>query len=443
MNPLHRLSAAPVLASALAVAIVALPGVGSPASTTDDGGHGVGRMGLPAYARVAATTTVDPTQGPDFEMPFPCGQVWTGTTRSSHSPSPWTIDFNYADGDLGKPALASTRGVVIQVVHQTDSYGNHVVIDHGNGYSTLYAHLQSTQVAVGQVVDQGTLIGYVGGTGNVTGPHLHFEERLNGRYFHPYFHRTSFTFGRAQASQNCPDYPIAGDWDGDTKTELGVFRPSPRPSASQFRARAADGATTATVWGDPGDVPVIGDWDGDGKAQLGERVLGSRRFTLRSQDGATLSTADMGGLPRDLPLAGHFGLSPKYSLGYYHVDTHTFTYRRPDLKQVSIVFGNAGDQPVIGDWNGNKVADVGTFTASSGWWHLRTVKNGHAVVTDVKYGVPWDIPVTGDWNGDGTTDIGVWRPSTATFYLRTATPTTGGRNATVTTTPLSYGTRRH
>src|ERR1700712_91562 len=145
------------------------------AASARDGGHGFGRMG-PATAR---TTSVSPAAGPDFEMPFLCGQSWTGTSRPSHSPSPYAIDWN-SPNDLGKPALASAPGVVTTAVTLTGSYGRYVVVDHGGGFSTLYAHLNQIATTVGAFVDQGELIGYVGGSGNVTGPHLHLEERKDG-----------------------------------------------------------------------------------------------------------------------------------------------------------------------------------------------------------------------------------------------------------------------
>ena len=64
-------------------------------------------------------------------------------------------------------------------VGNNSGYGNYVVIDHGNGYTTAYAHLSSAAVAVGRSVNQGAVVGYTGCTGWCTGEHLHFEIRVN------------------------------------------------------------------------------------------------------------------------------------------------------------------------------------------------------------------------------------------------------------------------
>jgi murein DD-endopeptidase MepM/ murein hydrolase activator NlpD len=82
---------------------------------------------------------------------------------------------------IGAPAKAADSGVVVEAGGGWSSgYGNHVIIDHGNGFTTLYAHLTSIFVKPGESVTRGEQIGTVGSTGNSTGPHLHFEIRYQG-----------------------------------------------------------------------------------------------------------------------------------------------------------------------------------------------------------------------------------------------------------------------
>ncbi len=84
------------------------------------------------------------------------------------------------DGYSGQPIVASKSGRVISAGDAGDGYGTKVVIDHGGGYTTLYAHQSRLGVSTGASVSQGQVIGYVGCTGSCTGDHLHFEVRING-----------------------------------------------------------------------------------------------------------------------------------------------------------------------------------------------------------------------------------------------------------------------
>ena len=88
-------------------------------------------------------------------------------------------------GDYGMPFVASDGGTVIWAGNDGGGYGNYVMIDHGNGYITVYGHASELCCYTGQYVSQGETIGLIGSTGNSTGPHLHFEIRLNGAYQDP------------------------------------------------------------------------------------------------------------------------------------------------------------------------------------------------------------------------------------------------------------------
>lgn len=88
------------------------------------------------------------------------------------------------DGERGDVIVAPANGTVIKSGWQ-GGYGNMIEIDHGNGLTTRYGHMSKVESAVGDVVTRGQLIGYVGSTGRSTGPHLHYELRLNDRPINP------------------------------------------------------------------------------------------------------------------------------------------------------------------------------------------------------------------------------------------------------------------
>ena len=87
----------------------------------------------------------------------------------------------------GTPIYASANGVVKVAAHLGTGYGNHVVINHGYGYETLYGHMFRVKAKPGQRVKRGEIIGYVGSTGKSTGPHCHYEVHKNGRPLDPVY----------------------------------------------------------------------------------------------------------------------------------------------------------------------------------------------------------------------------------------------------------------
>lgn len=91
------------------------------------------------------------------------------------------LDFK---GPVGAPIYAAAKGMV-SFVGQRQGYGNVVEVSHGNGLLTRYAHMSAFRAAVGQRVEPGQVIGAIGNTGRSTGPHLHFEVRINDRPLNP------------------------------------------------------------------------------------------------------------------------------------------------------------------------------------------------------------------------------------------------------------------
>lgn len=104
--------------------------------------------------------------------------IWPSAAHflSGYDYSPSTNHFGIdIDGDLGEPMWAADSGVVVYAGWNNFGYGNMVVVDHGNGWQTAYAHMQVITVGCGQSVFQGTPIGTIGSTGKSSGPHIHYE----------------------------------------------------------------------------------------------------------------------------------------------------------------------------------------------------------------------------------------------------------------------------
>ena len=396
------------------------------------------RRGLPvplaAVVMLSATLPAWAVPVTGFEMPFPCGQAWTGTTRSSHSPSSKAVDWNRAD-DLGDPVVASAPGVVSTADTVDDSgYGKWVVIEHTDGESTLYAHLSKVAVTVGQSVDQGTLVGNVGDTGNTTGPHLHFEERDNRTDVDPYFHGTKFVFGTSPTSQNCVDVPLAADMVGGDVAELVLFR---RGTTSEFIVRRAKREPKVIPFGGSTDEPVLGDWDGDGHGNPGIWSPTTRIFSLATATGTQTIAFGGGG---DKPVSGDWDGDGVSEVGVRRPRKSAFRLRTASGSVQTVALGDADDLPVTGDWDGDGVTDLAVFDQATAVFTLRIVDaDGLEWTAKVPFGQPGDLPVAGDWDANGKTDLGVWNPSAGVFTQRLApAPTVAARG----TVGIAFGNPR-
>jgi hypothetical protein len=361
-----------------------------------------------------------------YQMPFPCGQQWTGSTRAGHSPSSYSIDWNRPDDD-GDDIVASAPGTVT-TANKTGrtGYGRWVRVTHAGGETTVYAHLSSVAVSVGQVVDQGQLLGQLGSTGNSTGPHLHYEQALGTQTLPAAFEGVAFKYGSTVVSKNCVDVPLAADMVGTAEAELVVFR---RGVTSTFQVQRPGLAPLVITFGRSTDQPVLGDWDGDGRANAGVRRPEEGTFYL-STPGGTIAVGY--GIPSDRPIAGDWNGDGRTDVGVHRSSEGVFYLRNPDGTSQAIALGDKDDLPVTGDWNGDGVTDLGVYDSATATFQLRYVgASGVAWLAPVVFGVAGDLPVVGDWNGDGGTDLGIWRAASATFVNRTAA-STGTGSATVT-----------
>ena len=209
---------------------------------------------------------------PTFKLPFGCGQVWSGQTRTDHSPAN-AIDFNRTD-DLGDPVRASAGGSVSVVRNLGDtSYGRYVVINHGGGYTTYYAHLLDWTVSVGQAVSRGQVIGHVGSTGGSTGPHLHFEQRLNGTAIKVTFNGVQALYWGTK-NYTSDNACTSGTGTGTVNTAGGDLTVRSGPGTGYTAVGTVSDGQTVTIYCQTSGTSVTGTY---GTSSIWDRI-GSGRY---------------------------------------------------------------------------------------------------------------------------------------------------------------------
>jgi murein DD-endopeptidase MepM/ murein hydrolase activator NlpD len=147
---------------------------GSYSQAAVEAGGGSGRFGWPIVFR---------GHRPPLTQPFGCTNLAGEPYNPACPTKRWHTGIDLAV-PAGSPVFASDSGVA-RTFRSSAGYGDYVIVTHGNGYATLYAHLSAFAVADGQVVRRGEMVGLSGSTGFSTGPHLHFEIRWERTYVDP------------------------------------------------------------------------------------------------------------------------------------------------------------------------------------------------------------------------------------------------------------------
>jgi thermitase len=223
---------------------------------------------------------------------------------------------------------------------------------------------------------------------------------------------TTMGYGRVNANR-----AVVAALAAFVQDTAGVFRPS--NGALYLKNSNTTGVADVSInYGIPGDKPITGDWNGDGRDSIG--VYRNGVFYLRNSN--TIGVADIYfafGSPGDQPIAGDWDGNGTDTIGVYRSSNFTFYLRNsnttgtPDL---SFSLGIPGDVGLAGDWNGDGMDTTGVFRPSNGVIFLKNINLTGTADVSINYGIPGDKPVTGDWNNDGKDTIGVYR--NGVFYLR-------------------------
>ena len=343
--------------------------------------------------------------------------------------------------------------------------GNTVILRHELTYGrvlyTQYSHLASfaSGLDTGECIAGGTHIAVMGGTGygqdDYWSVHLHFEVKNQAVLGAPTApnqhwgyttpsHPDNFGYlnpqdliGIAQVL-GC-ERPLAGDWNGDGRDGVGLYE-SATAIFSFFDASGTAQERCDQQFGLLGDVAVVGDWNGDGFDTMGVYRPSEARFYLSNYATTCgpLGPADMqiqfGIADQDrTPVIGDWdgdgldnvglyrdsdpeaGGTARFHLGSDLNDDPTFALKVP--------FGVNGDFPIAGDWDADGKDDLGVFrpqdpNPDTNRFFLDMDREGgpHEIAVDL--GDIGDIPVTGDWDGNGYESLGVFRPGTGQFFPR-------------------------
>ena len=224
------------------------------------------------------------------------------------------------------------------------------------------------------------------------------------------------------------DVPVPMDRSGDGIAELGVFRRA--TGTWYFRNRLADSSESA-VWGGPGDIPLgralppvqtkWGDYDGDRKADLTVfRPSTGDWVSLRSLSGMTDYTLRTWGLSSDVPVGRDYDGDGKIDPTVFRPSTGRWFVLQSSTSYTSYVsqdWGLSSDTPVPADYDGDGKADFAVYRPSLGRWVILLSSSNNTMYAQYDWGVSTDIVVPADYDGDGVTDLAVFRPSTGRWYI--------------------------
>jgi CSLREA domain-containing protein len=217
------------------------------------------------------------------------------------------------------------------------------------------------------------------------------------------------TFTFTQAAGSAP--PRARfDFDGDGKTDMGIFRPA---DGTWWVNRSSTGVTFAQQFGSSTDRIAPADFTGDGKSDIAIwRPSSSEWFILRSEDFSYYAFPF--GTNGDVPMPADYDGDGKADPAVFRPSNGTWYIQRSSGGFHIEQFGVIGDVPSAGDYDGDGRSDIAIYRPSNGqWWVKRTT----AGILATTFGVSSDKPTPGDFTGDGKTDIAIWRPSTGHWFV--------------------------